>query len=195
MTDFQIALNERDQIIKELTESLKQSIERNEKLASETKQFKETTAVATNTQRKWFIDKNEQRLSETTIDLVSESEFEDDELNRRARALIKNQCSSVEEFKSQLSNSEIELFACIETKFEHMLDGKINALNEKLQQEQIERAELDTELKRLRQLVVNIKGGSVEVNDLRVELEKIHKMEMEKLRLYFERKCTDLEKQ
>lgn len=195
MTDFQIALNERDQIIKELTESLKQSIERNEKLASETKQLKETTAVATNTQRKWFIDKNEQRLSETTIDLVSESEFEDDELNRRARALIKNQCSSVEEFKSQLSNSEIELFACIETKFEHMLDGKINALNEKLQQEQIERAELDTELKRLRQLVVNIKGGSVEVNDLRVELEKIHKMEMEKLRLYFERKCTDLEKQ
>lgn len=188
-------MHERDQIIKELTESLKQSIERNEKLVSEAKQLKETT---TNTQRKWFTDKNilgEQRLSETTIDLVSESEFEDDELNRKAKALIKTPYSTVEEFKSQLSDNEIELFTRIEANFADMLNDKINALNKKLHQEQIERAELDTELNRLRQLVVNIKDGSVDVNELRVELEKIHRLEMEKLRLYFERKCTDLEKQ
>ncbi|XP_031624937.1 pericentrin isoform X2 [Contarinia nasturtii] len=224
LTDFQIAVDERDRIIQELTDSLKQSInirdrlnEQNECLANE---LKETKAAID--KRKWITDResfNEPRLSETTIDLVVESDFDDDDdviVQRRQSREMDNyvfkakptgECQPnknvsskrsheiIEEFKEALNTDERSLFTRIESEFNEMLNDRVNDVKAKLHQEQMERAELDTETNRLRQLLSNIKGGSSEVVELRAELDKIHKKEMENLRMYFERKCTDLEKQ
>lgn len=220
-----MALIERDKIIEELTESLKHSLEirdqlneRNLALANEAKELKAATD-----RRKWITDRdafNEPRLSETTIDLVGESDFEDDEYYKRilktddvidpAQAIdskpdevkqtkeveaVKNPNPTIDEFKKSLSEAEILLFTRIESQFEHMFNEKINDLKVKLQQEQLEKAELEAGTNRLQQLLTNIKNGSKEVVALRAELDRIHKKEMEDLRMYFERKCTDLEKQ
>lgn len=203
---------------------MKQSIEirdqlneRNVALANEAKELKASTD-----RRKWITDRdtfNEPRLSETTIELVGESDFEDDEFYRKAiknedrdegqqivskptnvkqtkdLEAVKRTNPSIEDFKKSLTDEEVKLFTSIEARFEQMLDDKVNDVREKLQQEQLEKAELDSETNRLRQLLANIKTGSTEVLELRAELDKIHKKEMENLRMYFERKCTDLEKQ
>lgn len=224
LTDFQVALNERDKIIEELTASLKQSIEirdqlneRNEVLANEAKELK----VATD-KRKWITDRdtfNEPRLSETTIDLVGESDFEDDEFYKKTLKIddqkepqeitskpkdtqqtkesiaVKSLNPTIENFKKSLNEEDTVLFIQIEQRFEQMFNEKINDIKEKLHQEQFEKAELDAEANRLRQLLVSIKTGSPDIIELRAELDKTHKKEMENLRMYFEQKCTDLEKQ
>lgn len=209
---MQTAILERDKIIQELTASLKQSIEirdqlneRNEALTNEAKLLDD--------RRRWITDRNfdEPRLSETTIDLVAESDFEDDEPFKKSSLPtadiqfgsqkvpksddVRKPNPTIDDFKKNLTEVEIEMFVGIESRFEEMLNDKLSDVNEKLQHEQMERAELDSETNRLKHLIVNLKSGSAEVSELRTELDKIHKKEMENLRLYFERKCTDLEKQ
>lgn len=193
LTDFQIALNERDQIIKELTQSLKQSFEKHEMLVNQVKQLKENATP--NVQRKWLIDRNCERLSETTIDLVSESEFEDDESNRKSKIPKSGPFESVEDFKNQLNTTERGLFASVEDKFNGFVTEKVREMNEQALQQQLEKGELETELGRIRLLLVNIKNGTVDEPEWRAELNKQHKKEMEDLRRYFERKCSDMEKQ
>lgn len=216
-TELQAALLDRGRVIQELNESLKQSVEmrdklsqENETLLNELKQLREV-----NERQKWITDRNsdlasEKRLSQTTIDLVAESDFEEDDdvrgnfptqeidvylENLQQMDAIKPSNPTIEEFKENLNESELKLFALIEGKFETMLNTKLNAVREQLHQEQMDRAELESETNRLRQLLVNVKGGSTELAELRAELDAIHKKEMENLRLYFEKKCTDLEKQ
>lgn len=197
LTDFQMALNERDQIIKELTQSLKQTIDKHDVLVNQVKQLKENAVTTSNVQRKWLNDRNlmGDRLSETTIDLVSESEFEDDDLNRKLKASKAGPFASIDEFKSGLSPSESELFACVEGKFNGFMNDKIKELDERVQQQQLERSELESELSRVHLLLVNIKNGTFDEPEWRTELKKEHKKEMEDLRRYFERKCSDMEKQ
>lgn len=216
MNEIQDALAERDDIIQELTNSLKQSIairdqlnERNKALENETQKLK-----VRYDQRKWVTDRdtfNEPRLSETTIELVGASDFEDDDLiNRKSiqeiepqpnviqtkeTETVKSANSTIDNFKKTLSEAELILFAGIQKRFEQMLNDELIDIKKKLHLEQIEKAELDTETNRLRQLLANIKSGSTEVVELRIELDRIHKIEMENLRMYFERKCTDMEKQ
>lgn len=198
---------------------MKQSIEirdqlngRNEVLMNEAKELK-----ATIDRRKWITDRdtfnfNEPRLSDTTIDLVGGSDFEDDDIFKRQpksyqeinskqicqqtkEDTVASSNKSIDEFKKSLNEEEQALFVRIEVQFNRMLHDRINDLEEKLQHEQMEKAELDTETNRLRQLLANIKSGSTDVMELRTELDQIHKKEMENLRMYFERKCTDMEKQ
>lgn len=206
-------MSERDRIIQDLTNSLKQSIEirdqlnqRNEQLAMEAKQFKVSSTNAAKERRKLYADEHEQRLSETTIDLVSESEFEDDELYKKRssedRIVLKPiesptkiSAAVIHKVKEKLTDSEMLLFDSIQEKVDSVLNNELNQLKEKLTQEQLEKGELESEANRLRQLLVNIKSGSADMVALRAELETIHKREMEILRTYFERKCTDLEKQ
>lgn len=216
LTDLQVALSERDKIIQDLTDSLKQSFEvrdqlneRNERLLNETRQLR----AASVNRKKWIDTHDEQRLSETTIDLVSESEFEDEDFfNRTAPALFEKQLEqmqtketstipsdpykkAIDDFKGGLTDNESVLFAKVQENFEKMLKDEMNDLKEKLYQEQMEKNELESEVNRVNQLLTNVKNGSAEFTVLRSELDKIHKKEMENLRMYFEQKCTDLEKQ
>lgn len=217
---MQAALLERGRIIQDLTDSLKHSneirdklSEQNEALLNELKQLRET-----NEPSNWIADRNfdlgEKRLSQTTIDLVAESDFEDDDFFKKTKLPTqeidapsenvqqsnridgdKTLNPTIEEFKESLNENELQIFAKIEGKFEMMLNAKVNAIREQLQQEQLDKAVLESETNRLKQLLVNVKGGSTELAELRAELDAIHKKEMENLRLYFEKKCTDLEKQ
>lgn len=175
--------------------------QQNETLLNELKQLREA-----NERQKWITDRSidlagEKRLSQTTIDLVAESDFEDDDFFKKTKFPTEeidadqNLNPTIEEFKENLNENEVKLFALIEGKFETMLNTKLNAVREQLQQEQMDKAELESETNRLKQLLVNVKGGSTELAELRAELDVIHKKEMENLRLYFEKKCTDLEKQ
>lgn len=200
---------------------MKQSIEvrdklteQNETLQNELKQLREA-----NERRKWIADQSfdlgEKRLSQTTIDLVAESDFEDDDYFKKAKVSGTHEIDTnlesvqqskqidtdktlnptIEEFKESLNEIELQIFASVEQKFETMLNEKVNAVREQLHQEQLDKAQLESEASRLKQLLVNVKGGTTEIAELRAELDAIHKKEMENLRLYFEKKCTDLEKQ
>lgn len=193
MTDLQIALAERDRIIQDLSESLKQSIdirdqlhEQSEQLNSEVKQLR---AVTSSSRSKWRLS-GEQRLSQTTIDLVSGSE--DEEMKA---AIAGPSSDSIDEFKNRLSDDEAKLFSKIQVKFNDFLKTEIDNVKLDLMHEVQEKNEKESEINRLRQLLANVKSGSTEVLQLRLELDAIHKKEMEDLRLYFEQKCTDLEKQ
>lgn len=201
MTDIQIALSERDRIIQELTDSLKQSIEirdqlnhRNEQLTNEAKQLRAAGVKEAKERRKWFSEDNEQRLSETTIDLVSESEFEDDEFYKRSQRQSQERIEpKLEELSTTISNSVIPKVNDNETM--DALKKELAELKEKLVQEQMDKSEIESEANRLRLLLMSIKDGTADMMELRTELEGVHKKEMEMLRMYFERKCTDLEKQ
>lgn len=57
-----------------------------------------------------------------------------------------------------------------------------------------EKDEYDVEITRLRDLLANLKCGSTEIMDLKNELETKHSREMEALRTYFEKRCTQMEK-
>lgn len=181
-------------MIKELTQSLKQTIDKHDVLVSQVQQLKESAVATSNSQRKWLTDRNVvgERLSETTIDLVSESEFEDDEANRRLKA---SKASPLAEFKSRLTPGESELFACVEQKFNGFVSERVKELDEKVRQHQVARGELETELGRVRLLLENAKSGTADEAEWRAELKKHHEKEMDDLRLFFERKCTELEKQ
>lgn len=225
MTDLQIALHDRDQVIQELNASLKQSLQirdlladQSERLSNEVRQLR---AVASSSRAQWqsvgeATAAINQRLSETTIDLVSESEFDDDEYYKKPLQPLAAQPSvedakvvleaeqtpdvslpqtAIEEFKKNLTTDELKVFISMQNKFNAYLHQELEAIGKSYALDVQEKNEKDVEINRLRQLVVNMKTGSVEVKELRHELDVIHKKEMEDLRMYFERKCTDLEKQ
>lgn len=222
MTDLQIALHNRDQVIQELNASLKQSLQirdlladQSERLSNEVKQLR---AVASSSRAQWqsvgeATAAIKQRLSETTIDLVSESEFDDDEYYKKpltaqpsvedAKIVLEPEQTpdvslpqtAIEEFKKNLSTDELKVFISMQNKFNAYLHQELEAIGKSYELDVHEKNEKDVEINRLRQLVVNMKTGSVEVKELRHELDVIHKKEMEDLRMYFEQKCTDLEKQ
>lgn len=213
MTDLQIALHNRDQVIQELNASLKQSLQirdlladQSERLSNEVKQLR---AVASSSRAQWqsvgeATAAIKQRLSETTIDLVSESEFDDDQPSvEDAKIVLEPEQTpdvslpqtAIEEFKKNLSTDELKVFISMQNKFNAYLHQELEAIGKSYELDVHEKNEKDVEINRLRQLVVNMKTGSVEVKELRHELDVIHKKEMEDLRMYFEQKCTDLEKQ
>lgn len=200
--------------------------EQSERLTSEISQLRKQYAdKLDNATRKanWLAGSNVlestgQRLSEITIDLVSESEYDDDEEEnnefRKKRVPIVELADEDEkpveeveaeillpikligEFKENLSTEEQKLFSKIEDAFGKFLNQTVELAVKGCEHGvQAEKNEKDAEIARLTQLLSNIKSGSVEVKEMRQELDAIHKKEMEDLRQYFERKCTDLEKQ
>lgn len=148
--------------------------------------------VTTESHLKW-PNVNEQRLSQTTIDLVSESE---DEIEKEPKIdLISNKQPKIDEFEKILNPVEQKMFEVIREKFNEFMQHEFQNINESLANKIQEKNEKDVEINRLRQLLANVKGGSAEVLQLRQELDTIHKKEMEDLRMYFEQKCSELEKQ
>lgn len=223
---------ERDKIIEQLTESLKQSLhirdqlhDQGEKLSNEVnevrKQFSDTVETISNTNRtrNWpvsgnaVVDTTGQRLSEMTLDLVSGDEYEDDDFKNGSRGAPQERLPEIpsvsdkspeksphqeplEHFKNDLSPDELRLFSAIESKFNEHLQRELDTVNKTYERDMLaEKNEKETEINRLKHMISNVKGGSTEVKELRQELDAIHKKEMEDLRMYFERKCSDLEKQ
>lgn len=99
---------------------------------------------------------------------------------------------AIEDFEENFNKNEMILFMCIEGKFELMLDPKLNAAQEQMYLEKLEKVELEPETNRLRRLLVNVKGGSMEVAGLCTELDVIRKKEVENSCLYFEKEMHQL---
>lgn len=230
--DFQGEITERDQLIDKLTESLQQSMlvreqlqSQGERLTSEVvqlrKQLNETMDLI---KKPHWMRENEssgQRISEISIDLVSETDEESEKnltdadvrSTRNSRERQFNEfydqqidptfSKQIEQFQKYLSQEEMRIFFMVQKKFDDFLvqeieksriknESELKIITDRLESEKSER---DNEVIRLRQLLSSVKNGSTEVMELKQELETKHAQEMEDLRTYFERKCSDLEKQ
>lgn len=163
--------------------------------------------------RKDKCDEGSQRLSEVNIDLISEPE-DDGAIEQNLDQLREMSTERTEEhideelnedlknFTKFLNPEEYRLFHMVQKKFNDFLfeqklnDEKQNESDIKLIRDEFETFKIkkECELNKLRELLVNIKSGSNEVNELREELKAHYAKETEHLREYFEKKCTDLEK-
>lgn len=109
----------------------------------------------------------------------------------------------IQEFLKFLSPDEMRIFNMVQKKFDDYLQHEIEAVTARHDDEmkiltdrlESEKYEKDVEMSKLRNLLSSVKSGSSEVTQLRQELETQHAQEMENLRCYFERKCSELEKQ
>ncbi|XP_050081236.1 pericentrin-like isoform X1 [Anopheles maculipalpis] len=170
-----------------------------------------------------------QRISEISIDLVSETEdgglsdfpdiYDDPPLGSSEHGLHPPGCGDLselnplhiplkiskqlEQFRRYLSPEEVRLFNMVQGKFDDFLTQELEKVrdggeteNRLLREQlQIERADKEQEINRLRQMLGSVKAGSIEIAALRTELEARHTQEMADLRTYFEKKVVDLEKQ
>uniref|UniRef100_A0A182JZR6 Pericentrin/AKAP-450 centrosomal targeting domain-containing protein n=1 Tax=Anopheles christyi TaxID=43041 RepID=A0A182JZR6_9DIPT len=245
---------ERNQWIELLADKLKESLqERNqlqsegEKLAGEVIQLKKQLAetvenMKLKAQNSWAGVRPQdqestsgggQRISEISIDLVSETEdgglsdfpdIYDDPPVAATERLLEHQLQpsaygdlselnpmhiplkiskQLEQFRRYLSPEEVRLFNMVQGKFDDFLTQELEKVrdggeteNRLLREQlQIERAEKEQEVNRLRQMLGSVKTGSIEITALRTELEARHTQEMADLRTYFEKKVVDLEKQ
>lgn len=225
MFDIQGEIVERDQLIEKLTDSLQSSLqakeklqEQGEKLAAEVLELKKQLTEAVDTLKKPNWNNNQQdevgsqRLSEVSLDLVSDEEnFSDTEIKVKERDSKEREemdqfhmpiSKQIEQFQKYLNPEELRLFFMVQKKFDDFLseevekvkmryDGELKILADRLDSEKVEK---EGELTRLRGLLENIKHGSTDLMELKQELEVKHSHEMESLRRYFEKKCADMEK-
>ncbi|GAB0099973.1 pericentrin [Sergentomyia squamirostris] len=192
--DIQQVIAERDGMIENLTVSLQQSTEAREDLQAQVdklvlevnqqrKQLAETAELLQRPSRSRDLDS--QRLSEVSIDLVSETDEEseknfpvDRESHERQLDEVIDQANfavpvskQIEQFQKYLSTDELRLFFMVQKKFDDFLS------------QEMEKVKMRHE-------------AEVKVLSDRLENEKKEKdVEMTQLRQYFERKCSDLEKQ
>ncbi|XP_055692681.1 pericentrin isoform X3 [Lutzomyia longipalpis] len=192
--DIQNVIAERDKMIESLTTSLQQSTEAREDLQSQSdrlvvevnqlrKQLAETADLLQRSSRP--RDLESQRLSEVSIDLVSETDEEsernfpvDRESQERKLDEVRDQANlavpvskQIEQFQKYLSADELRIFFMVQKKFDDFLA------------QEIEKARMRHE-------------AEIKVLADRLDAEKKEKdVEMTQLRQYFERKCSELEKQ
>lgn len=194
---------ERDELIEKLTESLQESLnerdhlqERGLEMAEELKALKGqlTEAVESLKQQQqlppWRSDDRlaSQRLSEVSMELVSDDDEGDGDLSKQ-----------IEAFQKYLNAEELRVFLMVQKKFGAYLeeelgrvrlkhDGELKLLRDSLA---TEKETLERELAQSR----DVKAVEVVVAQVKEELQVKHALEMAGLREYFEKKCTELEKQ
>uniref|UniRef100_A0A182SC54 Pericentrin/AKAP-450 centrosomal targeting domain-containing protein n=1 Tax=Anopheles maculatus TaxID=74869 RepID=A0A182SC54_9DIPT len=253
--DLYAKIMERNQWIELLADKLKDSLQdRNqlqqegEKLAAEVIQLKKQLAETVESMKLkaqssgWggvrppdqeSTSGGGQRISEISIDLVSETEdgglsdfpdiYDEPLLGSSERALehglqppgcvdlselnplhIPLKISKqLEQFRRYLLPEEVRLFNMVQGKFDDFLTQELDKVRDAgetenrllREQVQIERADKEQEINRLRQMLGSVKAGSIEIAALRTELEARHTQEMADLRTYFEKKVVELEKQ
>ncbi|CAK9818187.1 Pcnt [Anthophora quadrimaculata] len=114
--------------------------------------------------------------------LVAQNEHATEE-NRVLKMKLEDMCSlkeSVNQLRAEKESlrKEIETLVCVH-------DEQISAI----------KAETVSEIRKVQSLMLGVKDGTKELNDLKTELEIRHAKEMEELRIYFEQKCLQMEKQ
>lgn len=96
-----------------------------------------------------------------------------------------------ENLRNQLREKVLQVFADEVGKLRLEYDAEVKELETQLQQEKQRSA---AEARRLRELLTSVKSGDADVDALRLELAVKHEKEMENLRMYFEKKCSDMER-
>ncbi|XP_059216948.1 golgin subfamily A member 4 isoform X9 [Stomoxys calcitrans] len=227
--DIYMELTKRDELIAKLTDSLQQSLTIRENLQTESEKMSTevqllrkqlTDAMETLKRPCWpRVDQESnfgQRISEISMDLISESDddfdrhyFTDTEekfsRNSRERQLSMPRqfeysanepevvstpfSKQIEQFQKYLTPSEVRLFFMVQKKFDDYLCQELEKSKMKNDQEmKIVMDQWDTEKREKDEEIQRLL-------QLRQEREVKHNQEMENLRKYFETKCADLEKQ
>lgn len=96
-----------------------------------------------------------------------------------------------ENLRNKLRESLIQVLCDEIGKMRIDSDTEIKELESQLQQD---KQAYTVETRRLRELLASVKAGNVDIDALRQELDIKHEKEMENLRTYFEKKCSDMER-
>ncbi|KAJ8712610.1 hypothetical protein PYW07_005452 [Mythimna separata] len=96
-----------------------------------------------------------------------------------------------ENLRNKLRESLIQVLCDEIAKMRIDNDTEIKELESQLQQD---KQAFTVEMRRLRELLASVKAGNADIDALRQELDIKHEKEMENLRTYFEKKCSDMER-
>ncbi|KAM3956972.1 uncharacterized protein ACR2FA_009020 [Aphomia sociella] len=96
-----------------------------------------------------------------------------------------------ENLRNKLRESMIQVLCDEIGKIRIETDTEVKELEAQIQQD---KQAYTIETRRLRELLASVKAGNADIEALREELSVKHEKEMENLRTYFEKKCTDMER-
>lgn len=96
-----------------------------------------------------------------------------------------------ENLRNKLRESVIQILCDEIGKMRIDTDTEIKELETQMQQD---KQSYTVETRRLRELLASVKAGDADIEALRQELDIKHEKEMENLRTYFEKKCSDMER-
>lgn len=96
-----------------------------------------------------------------------------------------------ENLRNKLRESLIQMLCDEIGKMRIDFDTEMKELETQLQQD---KQSYSIETRRLRELLASVKAGNAQIDELRQELAIKHEKEMENLRTYFEKKCSDMER-
>lgn len=96
-----------------------------------------------------------------------------------------------ENLRNKLRESIIQVLCTEIGKMRIEFDTDMKELETQMQQD---KQAYTIETRRLRELLASVKSGNADIEALREELNIKHEKEMENLRMYFEKKCSDMER-
>ncbi|CAG4942900.1 unnamed protein product [Parnassius apollo] len=139
------------------------------------------------------IDREEIMVNCSKSDLRSSEtdEFENGFETKVVTLLNKFEEYIEENLRNKLRESIIQVLCDEIGKMRIDFDTEIKELEAQLQQD---KQAFSIETRRLRELLSSVKAGNADIDLLREELSIKHEKEMENLRTYFEKKCSDLER-
>ncbi|XP_045478324.1 A-kinase anchor protein 9-like isoform X2 [Harmonia axyridis] len=193
--EYNLAIQQKDDLILQLTESLQQSITNREELKTQVDHFKnelehlhkqlETTSH--------MILKNEVKTRSPELEIVKR--IEEDISFDLENTNFEIECSKLEE---TLGGKQVVMLNNIrKTINKHIDENKEkneDALTKMKATMQEEKDFYEKEISRMKETLETMRNGNAEMIEIRQEIESKHQKEMEDLRRYFEQKCTDLEK-
>jgi regulator of replication initiation timing len=122
---------------------------------------------------------------------ISSDEFQTGFENKLSSIINKFDEYIEENLRNKLRESIIQILCDEVSKMRIESDTEIKELETQMQQD---KQSYTIETRRLRELLESVKAGNADIEDLRQELGVKHEKEMENLRTYFEKKCTDMER-
>ncbi|CAG9788957.1 unnamed protein product [Diatraea saccharalis] len=140
------------------------------------------------------MDREEITINYSKSDLKSSSssdEFQTGFESKLTTVISKFEDSIAENLRNKLRESIIQMLCDEISKMRIDSDTEIKELESQMQQYKQSYA---TETRKLRELLSSVKAGTADIDILRQELCVKHEKEMENLRTYFEKKCTDMER-
>ncbi|XP_073961481.1 uncharacterized protein isoform X3 [Choristoneura fumiferana] len=140
-------------------------------------------------------DREEMTVNYSKSDLNLKSSDSDDfqtGFEMKLTGIINRFEESIEEnMRNNLRESIIQVLCDEIAKIRIEADTDVKELETQLKQD---KHAFTVEIRRLRELLASVKAGSADIDELRQELDQKHEKEMENLRTYFEKKCSDMER-
>ncbi|CAH2093293.1 unnamed protein product [Euphydryas editha] len=140
------------------------------------------------------MDREEIMVNYSKSDLRSSGSSEDFQTgfeNKLTSLLNKFEEYIEENLRNKLRESIIQVLCDEIGKMRVEYDTDVKEMETQMKQD---RQSYTVETRKLRELLSSVKAGNVDIDELRQELNVKHEKEMENLRTYFEKKCSDLER-